>query len=274
MRTIDVTDSRRGLLKLVGELRELFRSFGRDYGSGSPAALEAELLKDGEVALGIVGQATFLYESISDHVVAATRILSDPIQTIAPFSLVRSSLEVSSICCWILEPTITASDRIARSFAFRRKGLNGQEIIIKENPSTDDGGLAKRYAYLEEKERQYGIGRVRMPSATDLVAYWFGGRAHYRLTSAVIHGHPWIISQVAFERSDAEESAKGTVFLEPALKPNFILYLLMLALDALARAAWFRTLYSGYDKDRMIQVLEESYDDLQVLPVRRFWRTG
>ena len=113
-----------------------------------------------------------------------------------------------------------------------------------------------------------------MPSATDLVAYWFGGRAHYRLTSAVIHGQPWVISQVAFERSDAELVAKGTVFLEPALKPNFILYLLMLALDALAQAAWLRTLYSGYDKDRMIQVLEESYDDLQVLPVKRFWRTG
>jgi len=133
------------LLKLVGELRELLSSFGRDYRPGSPGALEAELLNDTEVALGIVGQATFLYESISDHVVAATRILSEPIQPIAPFSLVRSSIEVSSICCWILEPTITASDRIARSFAFRRKGLNGQEMIIKENPETDDGRLAERY---------------------------------------------------------------------------------------------------------------------------------
>jgi hypothetical protein len=259
---------------LVGELRELFRSFGRDYRPESPAASEAQLLNDMEIALGVVGQAAFLYESISDHVVATARILGDPIQSIAPFSLVRASVEVSSICCWILDPTLTALNRVARSFALRRKGLEGQETIIRENPQTDDGRLAERYAYLERKEKQYGIEKVGMPSTTDLVAFWFGGRHYYRLASAVVHGHPWVISQVGFERSDAEAVAKGTVFLEPTLKPSFILYLLMLALDALARAAWLRTLYSGHDRDRMARVLEKAYDDMQILSSRWFWRAG
>lgn len=268
-----MASSRRSVLAFVGQLRELLRGFGPAFSRDSPAGTEARLLADDDAVRGVLGQAAFLYESTSDHVVAVTRILSEPAQSIAPFSLVRAAIEVSSICCWILDPTLAPFERQSRSIAFRRKGLDGQKTLVNENPQIDDGGVAERYAYLDAREKKYGAQRVAMPPATELVAAWFGGRSPYRLTSAVVHGHPWAISQVAFSRND-KESAGGIVFLEPALKPNIVLYLLVLALDALARPVWLRTLYSGHDRDQTSEVLDNAYDAMQILPGRRFWRAG
>lgn len=271
MKTIDVENSRNRLIALVGDTREVLRSYGNEFEAGSPAASEAQAINDTEPIRGIVGQTGLMYESVIDHIVATTRIMRNPIQSIAPFSLVRSSIEVSSICCWLLEPQLTYTTRISRSFALRRKAFEGQKKIIYENPETDDGGLQKRFSYLDQKEREYGIGRIAVPSATDLIGHWFGGKAHYRLTSAVVHGQPWAISQVAFTRNNQEDVGEGAVFLEPTLKPNFILYLFVLVLDALARPAWLRTVYAGHDRIKIEKTLNEAYDDLQINSERRFW---
>jgi hypothetical protein len=207
MKKIDVEHSRIRLLALTGEIREVLRGYGNGFADGSPAAIEAENINDTEPIKGIFGQTALMYESVLDHVVATTRIMSTPIQSIAPFSLVRSSIEVSSICCWLLEPQLTATTRICRSFALRRKAFAGQRKIINENPETDDGGFRSRLSYLDQQEREYGIERVAVPSATDLIGHWFGGKVHYRLTSSVVHGQPWAISQVAFTRNDSTFAA-------------------------------------------------------------------
>jgi hypothetical protein len=274
VKSIDLDASRRRLLTLAGELRDVLRSREAEFEPESPAATDVRVFNDVEAVRGILGQAALLYESISDHVVAATRILQKPPQAIAPFSLVRGSVEVSSISCWILDPSLTPTERVARSFAFRRKGLDGQKAVIAEHPHTDDGALPGRYAYLDRKEQAYGVPRIQMPSATDLVGTLFGGRGHYRLTSAVVHGHPWAVSQVAFTRQDEAGIETESVFLDPTLKPDIVAYLLLLALDALARPFWFRTLYSGHDTCPTVTLLESTYDDMQIMDGRRFWRAG
>lgn len=274
MKTIDVEHSRMRLLALTGEIREVLRGYGNGFAAGFPAAIEAESVNDTEPIKGILGQAALMYESVIDHVIATTRIMSTPIQSIAPFSLVRSSIEVSSTCCWLLEPQLTTTTRICRSFALQRKAFEGQRKIINENPETDDGGFQSRLSYLDQKEKEYGIERVVVPSATELIGYWFGGKAHYRLTSSVVHGQPWAISQVAFTRNNLKKVGEGAVFLEPTLKPNFILYLFMLALDALARPAWLRTVYAGHDRLKIEETLSNAYNDLQMNPDRRFWSDG
>ncbi|WP_054695220.1 hypothetical protein [Geotalea toluenoxydans] len=274
MKTIDVENSRIRLLALAGEIREVMSGYGNGFAAGSPAAIEAENVNDTEPITGILGQAALMYESVIDHVVATTRIMSTPIQSIAPFSLVRSGIEVSSTCCWLLEPQLITTTRLCRSFALRRNSLEGQRKIINGNPETDDGGFQSRLSYLDQKEREHGLERVAVPSATDLTGYWFGGKAHYRLTSSVVHGQPWAISQVAFTRNDQKKVGEGAVFLEPTLKPNFILYLFVLALDALARPAWLRTVYAGHDRLKIEVTLNNAYNDLQMNPERRFWRHG
>jgi hypothetical protein len=62
--------------------------------------------------------------------------------------------------------------------------------------------------------------------------------------------------------------------LEPTLKPNFILYLFVLALDALAWPAWLRTVYAGHDRLKIEETLNDAYNDLQMNPERRFWSHG
>ncbi len=274
MKTVDIDACRRRLLKLVGELWELFRVFGQAAYPESPAEAEARLLADPEVPLTVASQTSLLFESINDHVVAATRILAVPVQPIAPFSLVRSALEVSSICCWILDPTLTGRERMSRSLAFHQTILRGQKTMIAGNPELDDGGLATRLAFVDDKEKRWGTQRTGMPRATDLVAAWFGKPAHYRLASAVVHGHPWAVAHVAFTRGTSEATSKGTVLLTPTLKPDLILYLLVLALKAVVQPAWMRAIYFGYDRERLARTLETAYDDIQMVPSERFWRDG
>ena len=271
--TVDVESSIGALLTFVGDLRRVLEAFGPEFAPRSQADSDSRELDDSEATHGVLGQAALLYESSSDHAVALTRILRSPTQGIAPFSLARSAIEVSSICCWILEPGLAARTRQARSIAFRRKGVEGQRTLVNENPTVDDGGVSERLSYLKDRQERFGAERVSVPPATDLVATWFGGRSPYRLLSAVVHGHPWAISQVAFARSDLQ-TPTGMVFLEPTLKPDIVLYLLILTLDALAKPFWLRTLYCGHERATAVAALELTYDAMQMGDGRRFWRAG
>jgi hypothetical protein len=44
------------------------------------------------------------------------------------------------------------------------------------------------------------------------------------------------------------------------------------ATKALAVPVWNQCLYFGWDKDRLIAVLESVYDQMNMQPVLRFWR--
>lgn len=275
MKHIDVGASRDRLLALHHELRMLFEGFGYKQGSGSPADAENELVGDIQGITGILSQVWVLWEAASDHVWAAVKTLTEPVQVIAPFGCVRAAMEVAAVSCWILDPSIDYTRRLARSFALRRKGLDEYAKYIRENPKADDGRLTDQYEYLREKAIEYRLPKELVPPTTELICKVFGDRGYYRIGSAVTHGHTWALVEAGFIQSD-HDIEKGFVYLHKALKPNLLLYLIVLALESLTRPAWALATYIGMERMAIAKAFDRAYDDLQMTGDRRFWseRTG
>ncbi len=257
--------------KLERELDELIRRGGYEPAPDGPAIREAERFGDVETMRTVLGQSFLLRESVGEHARAALQLLTEPFHVFAGSTCVRTAMEVSALVCWLLEPSIDERSRAARGVAWRRKGLDEQAKLIRAAPRTDDGGLAERYQQIESKIRTFSLEAVRVPSATDLVGRTFGSTSHYRIGSAVVHGHSWALSQIGFEAA-GRKAAEKTVFLRQSAKPEFILYLLVLTLESIGRPAWDLSCYLGQSGQDVSKLLETAYDDLQMTNDRRFWR--
>ena len=138
---IDVLASRDLVLKFRHDLALLIASYGYAPNFDSPAFWDLAKLHDVESVVGVVGQTRVLMEAATDHVGALIKTLTEPIQTMAPFSCVRCAMEVASLCCWILEPGIDCQERQSRSLALRKKGLVQQRKLIADNPMNRTGFL-------------------------------------------------------------------------------------------------------------------------------------
>lgn len=270
MKHIDVGASRDILLALYHELQMLFKQFGYEQVPGSPADAENELIGDVQGITGILSQVWVLWEASSDHVLAAVKTLTEPIQTIAPFGCVRAAMEVAARSCWILDPSIDYKRRLARSFALRRKGLDEYSKFIRENPKADDERLQERYEYFKEKTIEYKLPKEPVPSATELICKIFGERSYYRIGSAVTHGQSWALIEAGFIQSNHDRE-KGFMYLHKAMRPNLLMYLIVLALESLVRPAWALASYIGMDRMTIAKVFDKAYDDLQMTRDRRFW---
>jgi len=64
----------------------------------------------------------------------------------------------------------------------------------------------------------------------------------------------------------------SVVLMQKTAKPQVLVYLLMLALEALARPFWASTRYVGGDCTAVEALLAAAYGELQVLDTRWFWR--
>ena len=116
-----------------------------------------------------------------------------------------------------------------------------------------------------------------MPSVTDLIGTILGEEEHYRLLSAVAHGHHWALQQLSFSRApdfdtaSALSGARLTGLAKAANVTAFALFVLVSA-RAFARTVWYQALYLGWDRMRLRELLEEIFDRLGSSNELRFWR--
>lgn len=270
MKHIDVGESRDILLALYQDIRMMFKQFGYQQVAGSPADDENKLIGELQGITGILSQVWVLWEASSDHVLAAIKTLAEPVQTIAPFGCVRAAMEVAARSCWILDPSIDYKCRLARSFALRRKGLDEYSKLIRENSQSADERLQERYEYFKKKTIEYKLPKESLPSATELICNIFGERSYYRIGSAVTHGQIWALTEVGFIQRN-HNSENGFMYLHEAVKPNLLMYLIVLALESLGRPAWALASYIGMDRMTIANVFDKTYDELQMTRDRRFW---
>ncbi len=165
--------------------------------------------------------ANQLIEYSGEHLTAFVKTITEPIEPLASWTCIRSMLESCAIAAWLLDPTINAEQRIARTFAMRYEGL---EELLKygrcvNQPASEIQGLTDRiddvaqvaaglgYPPIQNRRgHRTGIGE-RMPNATELIRSELDEESMYRLLSAVAHGHSWAITQLGFRRSAGD----GTV---------------------------------------------------------------
>jgi len=266
----DVIRWRDRVAQLNDDLSGLLESSQGDVQPGSPALRDGDELGHLEPVRTAFGQSLLLCESASEHIAAATNSLKEPAQILACFSCVRTATEVASLSWWLMDPALDYVERISRSLALRRKGLDEQRRLLRENPEADRGHIPGRYAAIDEGVRTFGLSVVQVPPATDLVARTFGDRTYYRLGSAVVHGHAWALMQVGFVRTEHDAGA-GIVPLQKKAKPQVLVYLLMLGLEALGRPLWASTRYAGGDYTAIEGLLGAAYRDLRIAQANWFW---
>jgi hypothetical protein len=230
-----------------------------------------------------------LVEVTADQLTSFIKTITEPVETIAPYTSVRSLLEASALSCWIIEPKLDARSRVARSLAFRYEGMEqqlkwarsiGEDPIRAEARLYDIAIKAKELGYhpvVNRKGERIGAG-TKMPSVTDIIRDVFGEEGLYRLLSAVAHGHFWAISSLGFALDVSQDTTSTSTshHLKGMAKELNLKGMRMLAFQsalALARVAWYQCLYLGWDQHSMIALLEASFDDLSANDEVRFWRS-
>lgn len=279
---------RDALAELRDELARHVAPYGHTPVSGSLAEQELQTFSRAESLHTAHSQAWMLLEVTADQLTAFLKTVSEPLETIAPYTCIRSLLEAAALASWILDPTIDVRTRVSRSLALRYEGIVQQLRWAKaagRDPTKAqrrlDGvvsvGNALGYAPINDtRGRHCGAGQ-HMPSVTDLVGGMLHEEALYRLLSAVAHGHHWAIQQLSFEKApqfdtvSAISGAKLTGFTKGANIDSMAL-LILVAASAFARVVWYQALYLGWDRSQLRTLLEEQFDRLDAADHLRCWR--
>ncbi len=236
-------------------------------------------------------QGWLLCEAAADQLMGLTKLLTEPVQTIAPWTSVRALIEASGLAAWLLNPNIDVATRVQRSFAFRFDGLNeqvkflralGNEIELAKAISRIDYveqlALELGYPKFEKEGKRIGIGQI-MPSITEIVRQELDQEAVYRLSSAMIHAHGWAISQLSFKKleeatvvvNDENGNSFAVTALAKHMDPTSVIYLSQNSVICFARSVWFQSLLFGWDLDILRNILNENFDAMSIVESKRFW---
>ena len=166
--------------------------------------------------------------------IAFTKTISEPAQSIAPWTIARSVLEASALSSWLLDTKINAHERVRRSLALRYEGLSQQAKFIKSLGQPTEI-VNKRIEEIEltaeelgfpkirnKKNERIGIGQV-MPFVTEIIRDTLNEESQYRLYSAMAHSHSWAYTQLSYRKVDegiSEES--DTVLVEKHLSLELV----------------------------------------------------
>lgn len=271
---------RQALAALHADVAEFINASGMYPAPESVAAKEqADSGKIKLISLAY-SQGYLLLESSADHVFALTRLLVEPIQTMAPWTCVRASLESAAISCWLLSDQIDSRERISRSFAFRFEGLSQQlklaraahddhstkMILSRIDKIEAEARLLGYETVLDKNDKRIGIAQ-RMPSATDCIAETLDEAALYRTLSAMAHAHPWAVTQLGFHASDSNKPSS----LAKAMNSDAAAHLLITAANMLAKPVWAKTSLFGHNLDYLAEILERRYREMGLGRNGYFW---
>jgi hypothetical protein len=232
-------------------------------------------------------------EFAADHLAAFARLLSEPVETLACFTCIRSMLETTAMGTWVLDPALKSNDRVARVFAIRFDAIV-QQLKFARCYSVETQKIQSLEARLRMIEQEAsdlgypqfrsrdnktitGVG-VRMPSATDLIRDIHNNEWLYRMLSAVAHGHHWAIVQLGYRDAtqDAGPVFAGGIPVSPYEKRVYVDGLAIVGLHgflAFARLIWNHARFCGRDLLQLEEILEDVADKMTAKPTVRFWRS-
>lgn len=180
-------------------------AIGRDAGRGSLAVADRSWAPEpserplgrhpltlGSTALAVAG----------DHLRTWVLVMRvGPMPIYAAYTLLRAAIETAALCRWLVDPSETSEERVARGAAAlledhrQRQSFEGSFGAAGERTSGKSG--ADRYTEHVADRDAAGIRRIEVPGATKmLLDYGPPDDAHgrdwpYRLASAFAHGHSW-----------------------------------------------------------------------------------
>jgi hypothetical protein len=271
---------RAGLIGLHDDIAAFVDRSGQ-AAADSRAAQELAEAAISEEVFTALSQGSLLLESVADHCYALTQTLVEPISTMAPWTLVRASIESGALSCWLLSHRITRRERVGRSLAFRYEGLiqqsklaqssndaKSQQTIRSRIDELETEGAALGYTPVQDRNgKRIGVGQ-QMPAATKCIRETLDEEATYRLLSGVAHSHTWAIIQAGFHAPDPSTPTS----LAKHLSSEAVAWLLRHAADALARPIWEKMLLFGFDNRKLEAILTRRYEEMERQARTFFWR--
>jgi hypothetical protein len=271
------------LRNLHDEIGRFLNEYGDQPSPNSLAAVELRTFQRPESLTTTYSQGSILVEVAADQLMAFTKTVTEPVQTVAPWTCVRAVIESCALAAWLLDPNLDARTRVQRSFAFRYEGLIQQ--VKFGRASGNEAGTAKATARIDEVERvALGLGFSReknrkgkrigiaqqMPNITDIVAQTLDEEAVYRMLSAMAHAHHWALQQLSFQRVEdgnaygIEGNADGgSVHLtEKNLEPISIAFLCNKAANTFAKPIWYKCQLFGWDIEYLRGILDSAFTGL------------
>ena len=281
---------RDGATRLRDVLSQLVIANGYDPRPNSPAAVELQTFARPQSVHTAHGQAWMLVEVTADQLTAFLKTVTEPVETVAPYTCVRSLLEAAALSCWLLDPDVDAQTRVGRSIALRYQGMEQQlkwarsagEDPQKASVLLDNiAKVATSLGYPPQSTshgKRIGAG-TPMPAVTELIRDMLGEEPLYRLLSAVAHGHHWAIQKLSFARDPRQDTLSpisGEQLRGVTKEPN-LMAMGMLAFEsalALARVTWYQALYLGWDRNAVVAVLDSHFHEFGAQQAVRFWRAS
>lgn len=273
-------------LRVVQALRELhdktgqfLNECGMHPSADSRAAAELRTYQRPESLETAYSQGSMLADAAADQLMAFTKTVSEPIQTIAPWTCVRAVVEAAALAAWLLDPAVEASERVQRSFALRYEGLSQQVKFARAAGNESEATIAA--ARIDEVERvaiSLGFPRLEnrkahrtgiaqhMPSVTYVIARTLDKEATYRLLSPVTHAHHWALLQTSFRKTeehetyyteDSAERASVRLF-KKSLPPIGVAFLSKEAMCAFSTPIQHKCSLFGWDADRFERILDSA----------------
>ena len=281
---------REALSRFCDEIRRFDADHGLYPVPGSPAVNEQAASPRTESLATAWSKATLLIESGREHVTAFVKTITEPMELIACWTCVRSMLESCSLASWLLDSSIDARTRVGRVFASRHEGIEQYLKYVRASGGSDEylQSIEKRSGEVEQdalklgyppsvnkKGQRFGIGQ-KMPSATEVIKLMLDKEEMYRLLSAVTHGHDWALINLGFSpvpEGDLRPDVGGVpvTMFKKTVDINKLALLGLTAAEAFAKPVWDKCNYAGWDKERLIGVLDSTFDELRLRPSKRFW---
>lgn len=253
---------------------QFLNSCGLQPSAKSQAASELNTFQRPESLTTAYSQGTILIEVAADQLMAFTKTVTQPIQTVAPWSCLRCFMESCALATWLLDPNLDAKTRVQRSFAFRYEGLAEQSKFV--GAAGDKLGRTKVTARIDEVERValgLGFSRIQhMPSITDIVIKNLDEEAVYRLLSAMTHAHPWAIQQLSLRGvgessslliEDTDESKEIHLF-EKHLEPFYVFFLCGKAAKVFSKPVMYQCELFGWDVKRLKSIFALAFTNLGI----------
>ena len=202
-------------------------------------------------------------------------------------------LEPCALASWLLDPLIDAHTRVGRVFALRHKWLEQQlklaladahpenylqEIQRIKDRSDEVAQDALKLGFdpiFNKKGKRTGIGE-RMPSATEVIKLMLDEEFMYRFFSAIAHGQSWALRPIILgfvpEGNPIQGIGEGHVTMfEKIVNVDCLALFGVTMTSAFAKPVWHQCNYAGWDKERLIGVLDSTFDKLGAAPTERFW---
>jgi hypothetical protein len=258
----------------------------------SQAASERAACRSPDEASAALCQGAILIHVAADQLMALTKVLTNPVQTIAPWACVRTMLESCALATWLLDPGIDIRTRVQRSFAWQFEGLEQQLKYVRTSGLYDEQtasrvekamdeleGIALKLGYqrvVDKIPRRTGVGQ-RMPSSTEVVRLVYGNESTYRLCSAFVNGHMWAMQGLSFREDPGASTTpeldeqQGVVHTVNDALPSNLILLMQTAGMIFARPVWFHAHLYGWNRIRLRQILDGWADTRSVALTSRFW---